>query len=51
MTTPSGDEVRVHGALERLVKPTAKSVSAFLGDVDVETVQAICLDKKWKLHK
>jgi len=49
MTQPTGDEVRVYGALQRVTIATAANVSAYLGDVDVDTVEAICLDKGWKL--
>lgn len=49
--TSTGDEVRVYGALSRVSSPTAQNISEFLGDVDADTVEAICLDRGWSLAK
>ena len=46
---PTGDEIRVYGALQRFKSPTAAVLSEFLGDIDVSTIEAICLDRGWEL--
>jgi len=51
LKVPTGDEIRVYGALNRLTNPTSSDVSAFLKDVDSETVEAICLDRGWSISK